>query len=173
MFQFKNIANFNNTSDYLPLLNAVIITDLLVILLLNTRVINSKVLKEWYGQYNLSAVIADVLIILIGLIITRAIYYYVFDTFSIGKFIVLAVIVQVIHDLLFYQLFKSVPRGINRMLDTFKDYGNEVSYKAILADSGMMITACLLASYLANKDTNTNIIVLIVITYLLQYLLYN
>ena len=78
---FKNIANFSNTNDYLPLLNAVLITDLFVILLLNTKVIKSVVLKKWYIQYKLSAVIADVLIILIALIITRAIYYYVFDTF--------------------------------------------------------------------------------------------
>lgn len=28
---FKNIANFNNTNDYLPLLNGVLITDLVVI----------------------------------------------------------------------------------------------------------------------------------------------
>ena len=57
----KNIANFNNTNDYLPLFNAVLITDLFVILLLNLKVIKSKVLRQWYSQYNLSAVIADVL----------------------------------------------------------------------------------------------------------------
>ena len=59
------------------------------------------------------------------------------------------------------------------MLDTFKDYANDVSYKAILADSGMMIMACLIGSYLANKNTNTNIIVLVSFVYLLPYLLYN
>ena len=170
---FKNIANFNNVNDYLPLFNAVLITDLFVILLLNTSVIKSKVLVNWYAQYNLSAVIADVLIILIGLIITRAIYYYIFDEFSIVKFIIIAVIVQVIHDILFYILFKNTPRGVNKMLDTFKDYANEVSYKAILSDSGMMIMASLIASYLANKNTNTNIIVLISSLYVLPYLLYN
>ena len=31
----KNIANFNNTNDYLPLLNGVLITDMFVILLLH------------------------------------------------------------------------------------------------------------------------------------------
>ena len=170
---FKNIADFNNINDYLPLFNAVLITDLFVILLLNMRVIKSQVLRQWYLQYNLSAVIADVLIILIGLIITRAIYYYVFDTFSIFKFIMLAVAVQVTHDVLFYIFFSNIPRGINKMLDTFKDYANEVSYKAILADSGMMIMSCLIASYLVNKNTNTNIIVLITFLYLLPYLLYN
>jgi hypothetical protein len=169
----KNIADFKNTSDYLPLLNAVLITDLFVILLLNIKVIKSKVLRQWYSQYNLSAVIADVLIILIGLIITRFIYYYIFKTFSIVKFIILAVIVQVTHDILFYVFFTNIPRGFNRMLDTFKDYANDVSYKAILSDSGMMIMACLIAFYLANKNLNTNIIVLIIVLYLLPYFLYN
>jgi hypothetical protein len=169
----QNIANFNNMSDYLPLFNAVLITDLFVILLLNTSVIKSQVLRKWYLQYNLSAVIADVLIILIGLIITRAIYYYIFDNFSLIKFIIIAVIVQIIHDILFYVFFSSVPRGVNKMLDTFKDYANEVSYKAILSDSGMIIMSCLIASYLVNKTPNTNIIVLISSLYLLPYLLYN
>lgn len=169
----KNIADFNKVSDYLPLFNAVLITDLFVIFLLNITVIKSKVLRQWYSQYNLSAVIADVLIILIGLIITRAIYYYVFDSFSLLKFIILAVIVQITHDILFYIFFSNIPRGVNKMIDTFKDYANDVSYKAILADSGMMIMACLIASYLVNKNTNTNIIVLISFIYLLPYLLYN
>jgi hypothetical protein len=169
----KNIADFNNINDYLPLFNAVLITDLFVILLSNTKVFNSQVLKKWYSQYNLSAVIADVLIILIVLIITRAIYYYVFESFSILKFIGLAVILQITHDILFYFLFTNIPRGVNKMIDTFKDYAKEASYKAILADSGMMIMASLIAYYLVNQNTNTNIIVLIVSLYLLPYLLYN
>jgi hypothetical protein len=169
----KNIVNFSNTSDYLPLLNAVLITDLFVILLLNTNVIKSQVLRKWYSKYNLSAVIADVLIILIGLIITRAIYYYVFETFSLLKFTILAVLVQITHDILFYMFFSSMPRGLNKMVDTFKDYANEVSYRAIFADSGMMIMSCIIASYLVNKNMNINIIVLISFLYLLPYLLYN
>ena len=169
----KNIADFNNINDYLPLFNSVLITDLFVILLLNIGIIKSQVLRKWYSQYNLSAVIADVLIILIGLIITRAIYYYIFDSFSIIKFIILAVIVQITHDILFYVFFSNIPKGVNKMLDTFKDYANDVSYKAILADSGMMIMASLVASYLVNKNTNTNIIVLISFVYILPYLLYN
>jgi len=170
---FKNIAIFNNTKDYLPLFNGVLITDLFVILLLNMKIVNSKVLRTWYSQYNLSAVIADVLIIFIGLIIVRAIYYYIFDEFSITKFVFLAVAVQIVHDILFYLFFNNVPRGLNKMLDTFKDYANEVSYKAILADSGMMIIASLIASYLASKNLNTNIIVMILSLYILPYLLYN
>ena len=170
---FKNIANFNNTNDYLPLFNAVLITDLFVILLLNIKVLNSNVLANWYSQYNLSAVMADVLIILIVLIITRALYYYIFESYSLLKFIILAVILQITHDILFYIFFNNIPRGVNKMLDTFKDYAKEVSYKAILADSGMIIMSCIIASFLANKNTNTNIIVLVSFLYVLPYLLYN
>ena len=66
----KNITGFNNINDYLPLFNAVLITDLFVIFLLNSKVFESHVLRQWYSQYNLSAVIADILIIFIVLIIT-------------------------------------------------------------------------------------------------------
>jgi hypothetical protein len=170
---FNNIANFSKTSDYLPLFNGVLITDLFVIFLLNSKLIKSTVLREWYDTYNLSAIIADVLIIFIGLIITRAIYYYVFDQFSIIRFTSLAVVVQIIHDILFYFLFMMVPRGVNRMLDTFKDYAKDVSYKAIFADSGMMIMASLLGSYFAGKTLNVNVIILIVSMYIMPYLLYN
>ena len=170
---FKNIANFNNTTDYLPLFNGVLITDLFVILLLNTKILKSKVLVNWYSQFNLSAVMADVLIILIVLIITRALYYYIFESYSLLKFIILAVILQITHDILFYIFFNNIPRGVNKMIDTFKDYANEVSYKAILADSGMIIMSCIIAAFLANKNTNTNIIVLVSFLYLLPYLIYN
>ena len=169
----KNIADFTNINDYLPLLNAVLLTDLFVILLLNLGVISSKVLQKWYSQYNLSAVIADVLIILIVLIITRTIYYKIFNDFSILNFIILAVILQITHDILFYIFFSNIPRGVNKMLDTFKDYANEMSYKAIVADSCMMIMSSLIAYYFVNKNINTNIIVLISSLYVLPYLLYN
>ena len=165
-----NIADF---TGFLPLLNAVLITDLFVISLLNMEFIQSRVLRKWYSQYNLSAVIADVLIILLVLILTRALYYSVFDKFSLLNFVILAVILQIAHDLLFALFFSSVPRGVNKMIDTFKDYANEMSYKAVIADSGMMIMSSLIASYLVNKNENTNVIVLISSMYLLPYLLYN
>ena len=162
VYMFKNIANFSNTSDYLPILNSVLITDLFVILLMNLNIIKSRVLKEWYDKYNVSAIVCDILIIFIGIIIARYVYYKVFKSYSLYKFVGLAVCIQVIHDILFYQVVTSIPRGANRMIDTFKDYGKEVSYKAILSDSGMMIMASILSSYLIGKSLNTNIIVLIV-----------
>ena len=171
---FKSISNFDNTSDYLSILNGVLITDLCVIFLLIFGFIKSKVLLEWYSKYNLSAVIADVLIIIIGIIMARFAYPYVFgEKFSLIKFIGLAVSIQIAHDFLFYFMFKMIPRGKNMMLDTFKDYANEVGFMAVLSDSLMMIVACLLSSYFVSLNLNTNIIILILSIYILPYAIYN
>jgi hypothetical protein len=163
----------NNIKDYLPLLNAVLITDLIGIILSNAGIIKSKVLKEWYNKYTLSAVIADVTVIMIGLLIANKIYYYIFKEFTILKFIIIAIIIQIIHDISFYLLITAIPRGKNKMIDTFKNYANEISYFAIIGDSTMIISASLICYYLINLDTKTNIILLIVLLYIMPYLLYN
>lgn len=171
--ELKNISNFNNVSDLLPILNGAIITDIIVILLLIFGFIDSKVLKEWYIKYHINAVIADVLIIVIGIIITRKLYPIIFgNKFNLMYFIILAVIIQIIHDILFYIFFTNVPVGSNKMIDTFKDYAKENSYKAIIADSLMVISTSLIASFLASQNTNTNVIVLVLIIYIVPYLIY-
>lgn len=168
----KDISHFNNISDYLPILNGAIIADIIIILALYyTPFINSVFLKKWYETYRLSAVIADVLILVIGMILARFFYYMIFDDYSLFKFTGLTVVIQVIHDILFYLFFMIVPRNMNKSLDIFKDYAKEVSYKAIFGDSFMMILSVLVASYLASFNINTNIIVLIVSVYLIPYVI--
>jgi hypothetical protein len=168
---FKNISNFNNTTDYLPILNGCINADLIILLLLFHGVFNSQYLKKWYKKYQLNAVIADVLILFIGIIITRFIYGYIFETFNIWKFTGLAVCIQIIHDILFYWLFSSLPIGYNAMLDFFKGYAKEVGMGAILGDSLMMILSCLLSSYFATYNVNINIITLVISLYFMPYMI--
>ena len=60
-----------NTLNYLSIVNGALITDLLVIILVIQGTIKSKVLIDWYKTYNLSAVIADVLIIVIGVFLKK------------------------------------------------------------------------------------------------------
>jgi len=169
---FKDISNFNNTNDYLSILNGCIIADLVIIFLVyNKTVFNSKYLKNWYKKYQLSAVVADVLILVIGIILARFLYKYLFTTFNIFKFIFLALTIQIIHDILFYIFFTYVPTGYNKMLDFFKDYAKEVGSGAIFGDSFMMIIACLLSSIFANYNFNFNIIILIFSIYLFPYMI--
>ena len=172
MFSFSNISQFSNTDDYLPLLNAVLLTDLIVITLLIIGWIPSKVLKEWYEKYSLSAVIADVLIILIGILLARFLYPFFFSSYSLFSFTFLAVVIQIFHDFSFYGLFSVIPRGTNYMMDTFKDYGKESGIRAIIADSLMMISACVFGSFFKSLGKNSNIILLIFLVYLVPYFIY-
>lgn len=171
---FKDISNFNNVNDYLPILNGALGADIAIIFILFNKIaFQSKYLKTWYKKYQLSAVIADVLILVIGVILARFFYKYIFTNqqFSIWKFTGLAVIIQIIHDILFYFFFKSLPYGYNSMLDFFKEYAKEVGTGAILGDSFMMIITCLLSSHFATYTLNTNIIILVVLVYLFPYMI--
>lgn len=169
---FKDITKFNNIEDYLPILTAIFIVELIGIILSYFNIIKSKFLKLWYQRFNLSAVLADVLVIFIGIIFVRAIYNYIFKTFSIINLILLMVVVQIIHDILFYIMIVIIPRGSNNMIDIFKDFAFETSYNIIIGDSIMVIAIGLIASYIANFNANTNIIILAMSAYLLQYFIY-
>ena len=168
---FKDISNFNNVNDYLPILNGCINADLIIIFLLYHGVFNSFYLKKWYKKYQLSAVLADVLILFIGIILARFFYNYLFSTFSIWKFTLLAVCIQIFHDILFYFFFKIIPKGHNSMLDFFKEYAKEVGVGAIAGDSFMMILSCLISSNFATFNLNTNIICLVISLYFFPYMI--
>ena len=168
---FKDISNFNNVNDYLPILNGCINADLIVLFLVYHGIFQSVYLKKWYKKYQLSAVFADVLILFIGIILARFVYTYIFSTFSIWKFTGLAVCIQIIHDFLFYWLFKSSPLGYNAMLDFFKEYAKEVGVGAIIGDSFMMILTCLISSNFATFSLNFNIICLVISVYFFPYMI--
>jgi hypothetical protein len=174
---FKDISNFENWSDFLPILSGCLIAEVIIIIMAFTYFKGSK-LRSWYNDFGLSAVIIDVLILIIGFIITRFLYNKIFSEFSIIKFLLLALIVQIIHDVLFYYLLvKPMPVGANRIFDIFKDYGVEVGGGAIIGDSFMMILSILFASFLAgtgantNSNINTNIIIIVFAVYLIPYLI--
>ena len=169
----KDISNFSNLNDYLPIINGAVLSDIIIIFILYyTPFFNSKYLMKWYETYRLSGIIADVFIIIIGFVITRYIYSRLNLEWNPLKFLLLYLIVQITHDFLFYLFFNSVPRGLNRMLDLFKDYAIEVSYKAILGDSFMIIIAVIAAMIFAKFSLNTNIIILVVLIYLIPFVLY-
>jgi hypothetical protein len=168
---FKNISNFSNISDYLPILNAVLLVDIVGIIMSFTGIIKSLYLRKWYINYKNNAVIADVLVIVFGIIIARFFYTLFFKNFYIFLFVLLALIIQITHDILFYVMFSSVPQNKNKMLDFFKKYAREVKEWAIIGDSIMMISACLISSILANLSLNSNIILFLFLVYLLPYIL--
>lgn len=168
-----SIADFHDTTDYLPILNASILADIIILMIVYyTPFFNSKYLMKYYETYRLGGIITDVLILVIGMILTRYFYHKIFKKFDLMKFVALALIIQIAHDILFYIFFKTVPRGVNKFLDMFKDYAEEVSAGAIWGDSFMMVMTVLFSVFLSKQTLNYNIIFLVVSVYLIPYILY-
>jgi hypothetical protein len=169
----KNLSNFNNVSDYLPIIAAALIVDMVVLFRIDLGYINIKSLNAWYNKFGLLAVIADVLSIVIGIIIARFLYPFIFSQYSLIMFLLLTCMVQITHDVSFALLFNSIPRNKSQILDVFKDYGKEVGIAILMVDSIMMVSTILLGSYLASLQTNSVIVIFIISLYILPYLLYS
>lgn len=152
-------------------LASVILTDILFIELNRRDVLNSRLLKRWYVEYGLSAVVADVAIIWLVFYGTKQFTKYK------GLQLLMAIIaVQVMHDLIFYLIFSAIPRGKSKTMDFFKDYSKEIGVKAIIGDSMMLATAFAFHYLFYNifkiRSTRQTMMVLGLSVYLTPYFLH-
>lgn len=169
---FRDISNFNNTKDYLPIFNGALNIVLLVIFLVLHKWLSSYYLKKWYKTFNLSAIIENVTTLMVIIIITRFIYKYLFHSWNIILFTLLASVITIIYDIFFYMIFISLPKGYSDIIDFFKKYRRQIGYKGILINVFMIIFVCLTSSYFSTLDNNMNIITLISTLFFIPYLLY-
>ena len=172
----KSISNFDNHSDYWYILPAILFIDLVVIIISRYfPTVFGSALNVWYNTFGISAVISDVFIIAIGFMIARWVYTrFLSKKFGMNEtmFIGLLVIVQLIHDTLFYfGAILPTPRGANQMMDVFKDYAAENGGMILLADAGMMAGSAVVASILKNSSGGFYEVFNLVMIYILPYFL--
>lgn len=171
--KLKPTINYNDKFEYIPILTANIYADLIIIFITFSYILfNSKTLTQWYKQYRLSAMIADIMIGVLYILLARYIVYRYKLNVNLFQFILLAIVVQVILDYLFYLFFTMVPRKQNDMLDFFKDYAKEVKYNALVGDSILIVVGVVLSAYLNTKSFDYNMIALMISIYLIPYILY-
>ena len=171
--KIKPTINYLDKFEYIPILTANIYADLLIILITFLGIaFKSDYLVEWYKKYRLSAMIADILIGVLYMLFARYLIYLFRLDVSLTGFALIAVTIQIVFDLLFYGFFQSVPRGVNLVLDFFKDYAKEVGTGALIGDAFLVIFAVLLSAILNTQSFDFNIVALIVAVYLVPYILY-
>ena len=169
----KPTSNFMNDSELLPIVTANIWIDLAIIFIAMSGLIyTGKTLKLWYKKYRLSAIIADMFSIILGMILLRYIVYRLNIKVNLFTFILLGIGLCIIHDILFYLLFKSIPKDSNHMLDFFKDYAKDLGSTAIIGDVILVINAIILSALLNTKSKKTNVITLFIGIYLIPYIIY-
>lgn len=148
----------------LALLNAALLTDLIVITLLLTT-FSSKTLTQWYREFGIGAVLADVLVLV--LVVWLAKYLYQGNLFVLAS---IAVGIQLIHDILF-GLFIQRYQGKSPILNVFKNYANEHGAKILLADATMIVSTVLFEHIFAMFNYNEILSVLLV--YLVPYFVFS
>jgi hypothetical protein len=139
-----DISDYYDLTDWGFLLTAAIVVEAVVISI--TRffpAFSGKYLNLWYSRFRLSAILQDILSVLLGFGIARYVYTeYVYPNYDWSPvyFTGLAVLVQIVHDVLFYiGVVRQVPEGQNGMVDVFKKYAEATSYKAVIGDSAIMV----------------------------------
>jgi hypothetical protein len=172
----SDISDFSEVSDWWFILLAILIVDITVILL-SRHFPNflGKQLNIWYDRFGLNAVLADVLIIAVGFAIARYIYtWYIKPKAGWNPLLFggLLLVVQLIHDVLFYVgVILPIPRGLNQMMDVFKDY-SKAGAKIYAADAAMMISSAILAMALKTAPADVTASVGLLTAYTLPYSLY-
>ena len=152
----------------LHIASSVVWVDFLVILISKFYTMTTA-LDVWYKQFGIVAVISDCLVIVLGILIAQ----FISPNASVTGLAITSVIVQVIHDMLFYLgVILPLPKGHNSMIDLFKRYSAEGSYKIILADSAMIAGTVYLGDYLKQFDEQMVTFVGLLGVYALTYIIY-
>jgi hypothetical protein len=133
------------------------------------RRVFSRYINEWYTNFGIFALLSDVSSIFIGIMIAS----YFYRGKSLLVLIGVAVLVQWIHDVLFYVgLIQPSLNGRNAIIDLLKPYGSDAGVLALIGDSWMMIGSLLFAKAVSYLPFEGQIFTLAVSGYMLPYAIY-
>jgi hypothetical protein len=171
----SDISNYKNVYDIPLFLLGILIIDVFVLFLIRYIGIGGISLNKWYDKYGLMAVIADVFIILIGFMIAQYIYTIFIKPkygWNIVIFLILLVFIQFIHDILLYLLIIiPMPKGHNGIIDIYKEYANENSYKIIIGDACLMLGSAFVILCLKTLPKHIIAAIAVITIYIMPYIL--
>lgn len=174
--KWADISEYEEINDWVYIIIGVLIIEVAVISL--TRFfpdVFGKSLNIWYNRFGLLAVLADIVIILIGFAIARYVYtewVYPAQDWNPAYFTGTAVGIQLVHDILFYLgVIRQVPQGQNSMMDVFKDYAESGGAKILAADSAMVIGSSIVSMLLKAAPPHVVVSVALITAYVLPYVM--
>lgn len=154
--------------DWISLFTAAGIVDFLVIVI-SKFVPLTEALNKWYADFGVVAVFQDVVIIVLGIALAQLVWPGIHG----WNLVAAAVVIQLIHDILFYLLLQVIPNGQNRIIDLFKQYAIEGSWKILVADALMIGSTVVLMEWFENNLSDNLIAFTGALTaYSLTYIVY-
>ena len=141
--------------------------------------LTGKAINRWYTNLGWSAVLLDILPVLIGFYISKFIYLYLLNNNIISKdnellkFLGIVLLVQITHDFSFYFLIiKNAKKGISKVMDEFIHYANSIKTGAVIGDSLMYLMGVPLLFLIYKNSNDINIFIILCCLYLIGYFVY-
>ncbi len=137
-------------------------------------------INNWYNKIGIIAVLLDIVSVLIGFYLAKFLYEYLVNNnyisrdYELWKFLGLVLMIQILHDFGFYfTVIQNTKKGVNRVIDEFKNYAKSVGTGAVIGDSFMYLVATPLLYYvILNNRNDVNVFTNLVCFYLIGYFLY-
>uniref|UniRef100_A0A6C0APX9 Uncharacterized protein n=1 Tax=viral metagenome TaxID=1070528 RepID=A0A6C0APX9_9ZZZZ len=171
MDALKQLSNYKDLNNIPYILFGALVIDLVVIAMTKSSLLGTS-LKVWYDNFGLSAVIADTLILVLGILIAQYVYTEFFSKSSPIVFLVLIGVIQLVHDILFYKFaILGTPKGQNRVMDLFKTYAKELNGKILGGDLAMILGSAGVAAAATTLSKPLFIFLSILAVYTVPYII--
>ena len=155
--------------NWLALLTATTWIDLFVVFIHKFVFKMTNSLDVWYSTFGMTAVTSDILIIVLGIALAK----FLVPMATGWSLVSVSVTIQMIHDILFYLgVISPIPIGHNKVIDLFKKYSSEGSWKILVADALMVTGSVFGMEYLEKVNTNIVVFLGLLAVYALTYIVY-
>ena len=169
-----DIRSVTNPRFWLPIAAAACLVDTAGLFVWRYTATATGPINTWYDRFGLAAYGADILSMIIGIVLTQLVSTWIGGPWSPFLFCVIAVVIQVIHDVFFAAVIvPAVPKGRNTIMDLMLEYSRIPFPQGILiVDAIYMILTALIAMALASLNPSVAWITLLITLYTTMYILY-
>ena len=167
------MINLNNIKFINILTSTVLVETIMLFMFRYTKSVwSGKAINDWYDNLKWSAIILDILIVMIGFYINIYFCKY-FKINSYYQILFCQLALQIIHDILFYVFFiKKIPQGENPVWDEFKLYAKNIGIGAIYGDSYMYLLGVPLLMKTLKLTNDKLIFISLCCLYIIGYLIH-
>jgi succinate dehydrogenase hydrophobic anchor subunit len=174
--KMEDVSEYENIYDWILIAVAAIIVEVVVLCLVRfCPDIFGKAINIWFNRFKFSAVLADVLTIMIGFGITRYVYsewFYPTYDWNPLYFIGLSAVIQTLYVSFFYfVVVRPTPQGNNSMIDSLRDVVTASGPKILGADALKIMGASVLTMLLKSAPLHLTSMAAILSTYVIPFML--
>ena len=176
LFRLGDIGDYKVTDDILPIGSATIIAINFVAMLTRLGLVGGKSLNTYFDTFGLEGILANASLIVIMFQVARWGYtkFYTEGSrpWSPFVFVCTLIVVQILHDLLFYYgVINVVPSGNNEMIDALKKYSQENGSRALAGHAAFLIFVGVLAMFFKERSLLFTFLAVNIALYLLPYVI--